>query len=104
MCAVSHCCSLLPMTGNLLIALLQWEAKSGPAALSAVSLLTLTGKTLREYSQRNKRNIKKPSALSDCFNYFCVINSADVGSSKEVLISTSKCVCVYSKIIHEAIT
>lgn len=86
--AVSHCCSLVPMYRNLLIILLQWEAKSGPAALSAVSLLALKRKTLREYSQRNnKRNIKRNFTLNGRFNLFCVIQSADVASSRDTLIA-----------------
>lgn len=48
--AVAHCCLLGLMNRTLLIILLQLEAKSGPVALSAVSLLApkKEGKTTKE--------------------------------------------------------
>lgn len=91
---VSCCRPLVPMKRNLLIILLQWEAVSGPAASSAVSL-TLKRKALREYSQRNnKRNIKKIFALNGRFKSFCVIWSAREEIFTDILITgllTTEC-------------
>lgn len=62
--AVSHCCYLVLMNRNLLIILLHREAKSGPAALSAVSVLALRKKkTLRENNEETIREISRGSVL-----------------------------------------
>lgn len=81
----SHCCSLVLMNCNLLIIPLHGEAKSGPAALSAVSLLAFRGK---------KKNMKGVQPRNNNINWNFTLNGysssvapcANVGSSEDILI------------------